>query len=296
MGNQIDRNPSADAPLDTAVEIVTPENIAFRYRLAGPFRRLPAYLIDLGIRLTAWVVGSVASMIAFSSVGLPGFGLAAMLVWWFAMAWLYGGLFEALWNGQTPGKRLMNIRVLSVEGQPINGWQAVLRNVLRAADMLPLQFYLVGLAAAMMTRRFQRLGDLAAGTMVVVEEPKWFQGVVRLAEPEVVRLAAQIPAGFRASRTMARALAAYVQRRPHISRPRRAEVVYHIGEPLRRQFHLPPDTDLDLLLCAVYHRTFITDRRDEEEAATAGSPFAPAATSPFAAPANDTSQSVPVQL
>lgn len=275
---------ASDAPpLDTVVEIVTPENIAFRYRVAGPFRRLAAYGIDMGIRVIAWMVGSMAAMMAFSSIGLPGFGVAAVLVFWFLMAWLYGGLFEALWNGQTPGKRMMDIRVLTVEGRPITGWQAVLRNVLRAADMQPLVCYLVGLVAAMMNPRFQRLGDLAAGTMVVVEEPRWFHGVLRITEPEVIRLASQIPAGFQASRTMARALAAYVQRRLHFPWPRRLEIARHLGEPLRQRFDLPADTNLDLLLCAVYHRTFITDRHDEEQAVEATSPFAQPGSSPFAA-------------
>ncbi|NLX98094.1 MAG: RDD family protein [Rhodopirellula sp.] len=286
---------SDSSALDTAVEIITPENIAFRYRVAGPFRRLPAYLIDFGIRLTAWMITSVAVMIAFSSLGLPGFGLAATLIIIFALTWLYGGLFEALWNGQTPGKRLMNIRVLTVEGRPINGWQAVLRNVLRAADMMPLMFYLVGFLSAMLTPRFQRLGDLAAGTMVVVEEPKWFQGVIRLREAEVVRLAGQIPPGFQASRTTARALAAYVQRRPQFSAPRRAEIAGHLGRPLRRQFNLPPETNLDLLLAAVYHHTFVTDRREEERVVAAGSPFAPIATSPFAPPSEPADQAAPVE-
>ncbi len=287
---------STDSPaLDTSVQIITPENIAFRYRVAGPFRRLPAYLIDLGIRLALWTIASMAVIIAFSSVGLPGIGVAAILVIIFVLTWLYGGLFEALWNGQTPGKRLMNIRVLTVEGQPISGWQAVLRNVLRAVDMLPPMFYLVGFVSAILTHRYQRLGDLAAGTMVVVEEPKWFQGVIRVADPQVVRLARQIPPAFQAGRTMARALAAYVQRRSHFSSARRLEIAEHLGRGLQQQFNLPPDTDVDLLLCAVYYRTFITDRRDEEEAVAPGSPFAPVATSPFAQPLSPEREAVPVE-
>ena len=55
----------------------------------------------------------------------------------FVLEWFYGGLFESLWNGQTPGKRLMGLRVLTTEGQPINGMQAVMRNLLRYADIFP---------------------------------------------------------------------------------------------------------------------------------------------------------------
>ncbi len=267
------------APLDTAVEIITPENIAFRYRVAGPFRRLPAYLIDLVIRVIACVVGLIAALIAFGFVGLPELGLAASLLLWFLLDWLYGGLFEAFWNGQTPGKRLMHLRVLTTEGRPISGWQAVLRNVLRAADMLPTFTYQVGLLVTAMNDRYQRMGDLAAGTMVVFEEPRWFHGVVRMHDPEVIRMAGQIPAGFQASRTMAKALAAYVQRRQHFSWMRRQEIAQHLSEPLLQKFNMPAETNADLLLCALYHRTFITDRQDEEERGPGESPFAIAATS-----------------
>lgn len=260
------------AQIDTTIEIVTPENIAFRYRVAGPYRRLPAYLVDLGIRTFLTVFGAIGFAILAGGTGLG-------LMWWvgltmvlvFLLTWFYGGLFEALWNGQTPGKRLMQIRVVSVDGQPIGGLQAVLRNVLRSIDAQPICFYQLGLWTAMMNDRFQRLGDLACGTMVVVEERPWLQGVLRTGEPQAVEMAGRIPAGFQVSRKMARALAAYVQRRRTFPRPRRLEIARHLGEPLRRKFQLPPGTNLDLLLCGLYHRTFIADR--VEEPIRSGSPF-----------------------
>jgi len=262
---------------DTTIEIVTPENIAFQYRVAGPFRRLPAYLIDLVIRALIVGVGGFALSIAVGLALLgPSWWIGGTLALLFIVTWFYGGLFEALWNGQTPGKRLMQIRVLSIDGQPINGMQAVGRHLLRAVDMLPV-CYLLGLLAAAMNNRFQRLGDWACGTMVVVEERQWLygHGVIRLAEPEVKRLAEQIPANFQPSRSLARALAAYVQRRRNFSWGRRLEIARHLGEPLREKFNLPLSTNVDLLLCALYHRTFITDRRRPEGARPAreGSPF-----------------------
>ena len=254
--------------LDNTIEIVTPENIAFRYQVAGPFRRLPAYLIDLVIRAVMFIAGSIILSIFFGLVGLPGIGFALTLVLWFALEWFYGGLFETFWNGQTPGKRMMRIRVLSVDGQPINGLQAVLRNVLRALDQQPVVFSLVGLVTAALNDRFQRMGDLACGTMVVIEEPQWFRGVIRLGEPEAIRLAGQIPPSFQASRTMARALAAYVERRENIVPMRRLEIAWHLGEPLREKLDLPPGTDPDMLLCGLYQRTFITEWDVETPART----------------------------
>jgi uncharacterized RDD family membrane protein YckC len=256
--------------LDSSIEIVTPENIAFRYRVAGPFRRLPAYLIDLALRVAIVFAGFIVTgMFGLTWVGPVLFGIT--LVAWFLLAWFYGGVCETLFNGQTPGKRLMGIRVVSIDGQPINAMQAVLRNVLRAIDAQPLWFYQLGLLAAAMNDRFQRLGDLASGTMVVVEERPWLDGVTRINDAKVARLAAQVPANFEPSRTLARALTAYVQRRRGFSWGRRLEIARHLAEPLREKFRLAPDTNPDLLLCALYHRVFITDRY--EEPAAAASPF-----------------------
>lgn len=278
-----------NAQLDNAIEIVTPENIAFRYRVAGPFRRAPAYLIDLAIRaFIAWLSLQILGLATFLLGGfaLPflSLGFALGLVLWFLLEWFYGGLFETFWNGQTPGKRLMQIRVLSIDGQPINGLQAVLRNVLRTVDQQPVAFCLVGLLTATVNDRFQRMGDLACGTMVVVEERPWFRGVIRFHHPEAIRLAAEIPRSFQASRTLARTLATYVQRRMHFPPMRRMEIARHLSEPLREKFDLPPTTNPDLLLCGLYQRTFITDW-DDETSTRMGSPFE-ATGSPFATPAD----------
>jgi len=273
--------PSESAPLDTRIEIVTPENIAFQYRLAGPFRRLPAYLIDVLLRTSILFIAVFAIGLMMGILGQFGLGIGMIMVGWFVLDWFYGGLFEAYWNGQTPGKRLMRIRVVSDEGQPINGVQAVLRNFLRSVDAMPVAFvvptYLLGLLSASMNNRFQRLGDLAAGTMVIVEEPQWHYGVARVSEPEAIRLAADLPANLAISRSLARALSSYVQRRQAFPWRRRAEIAMHVAEPMRVKLGLPPGTSHDLLLCALYHRAFIADRVNE----TASSPFA--ANAPVAA-------------
>jgi uncharacterized RDD family membrane protein YckC len=260
--------------LDTRIEIVTPENIAFQYRVAGPFRRLPAYLLDVLFRAAFIFFVGIILVFTLGLSGLPAFGFGLVCIIWFVLSWFYGGLFETFWNGQTPGKRIMRIRVVSVDGQPINGIQAVLRNFLREVDAQPLYFFQVGLLAAMMNDRFQRLGDLAAGTMVVVEEGHWLRGLTQLNEPEVVQLAAQLPVNFQAKRSLARALSAYVERRGSFAWGRRMEIARHLAEPLREKFGLPPTTNLDLLLCALYYRTFITERQDEEPARDGMSPFA----------------------
>ena len=127
---------SGAAQIDSTIEIVTPENIAFQYQAAGPFLRLPAFLIDLLIRFSVMALALIGAMI-LGAVLRGFFVFALLLLLWFVLEWFYGGLFETYWNGQTPGKRLLGIRVLSVGGQPINGLQAVMRNILRYVDMMP---------------------------------------------------------------------------------------------------------------------------------------------------------------
>ncbi|HEV3025617.1 MAG TPA: RDD family protein, partial [Pirellulales bacterium] len=234
-----------------------------------------AYLFDVLIRVAVVLVLFFVLLFTTGLAGLPGFGFGAWLMVWFVLDWFYGGVFESFWNGQTPGKHMLRMRVVSVEGQPINGLQAVLRNFLRTVDALPafvVPSYLLGLVTATTNARFQRLGDLAAGTMVIVEEPQRHYGMARVSEPEAIRLAADLPAGLPISRSLARALSTYVQRRQMFPWPKRAEIARHVGEPMRVKLGLPQGTSYDLLLCALYHRAFIADRVDE-----------PAPASPFAA-------------
>lgn len=292
---------------DTRVKIVTPENIAFDYRIAGPFHRLPAYLIDVVLRyaivlvaillllLLVFLAGMAFGRIGMAWTGSPG--VAFLLIMSFCLDWFYGGLFEAFWNGQTPGKRLLGLRVLSVDGQPITGWQAVLRNVLRTVDAMPLLIpqlamvgiytatFQIGLFSTMMTRRAQRLGDLACGTMVVVEDPPLRFGAMRVDSAEVVRLAEEIPPGFIPSSSLMLALSTYVLRRRNFPWQRRAEIARHVGEPLRLRFKLSEKTNHDLLLCALYHRTFFaSDRSEEVGRAKAPSSVAPLEVPPIITP------------
>jgi uncharacterized RDD family membrane protein YckC len=258
--------------LDSIIRVVTPENIGFEYRLAGPFRRLPAFLIDFAIVAAINIAIFVIFLMTVAWTG--GMGAFAMLVTWFAVFWFFGGMCETMLNGQTPGKWLLGLRTLTYEGQPISALQAIFRNMMRAADLI---MPLLGLIVMMFNRRFQRLGDLVAGTIVVVEERHWLTGVAKLDDPRAIQLAAFLPPNFVVSRSLAKALATYVERRKFFSPPRRKEVAKHLAEPLLAKFGLPGDTSYDLLLCSLFYRTFIADRGDDEkqlEAARKQNPFA----------------------
>lgn len=268
--------------IDSTIDVVTPENISFQYQVAGPFRRFPAFVIDLCVRFAIWL--GFALLMAFGGVfgaGGSAMGFAFWLVLWFVMEWFYGGLLETYWNGQTVGKRILGIRVLRVDGQPINGLQAVMRNILRLVDMMPLipmgmwagveggfaiPTCLIGLITPVCNSRFQRLGDLVCGTMVVVEERSWLMAGVKLDDPRIRQLAAQLPGNFTVSRKLGQALAAYVERRRYLSPARRQEIAAHLGHSLVPKLNLPPTTSHDLLLCALYHRTFVDTGEDDEVA------------------------------
>jgi uncharacterized RDD family membrane protein YckC len=232
---------------------VTPERITFQYPLAGPFRRAWAYLIDVLVRgmllIVALILGSLLSL------GSPS-GLGIFLIVYFLLEWGYPGFCEAVFNGQTPGKRAVNIRVVSAQGVPITGAQAVLRNLLRAVDGFPFA-YVPGLLSVFLTRKFQRLGDLAAGTMVVVESSPRRTGVTRVDEPAVAALLPYLPARIAAGPELARALSDYATHRGRLGRGRREEMAAPLAQVLRRRYGLPADNWNDAVLCAVYHRVFL---------------------------------------
>ncbi len=265
---------SGSPAIDLTVAVQTPENISFEYQLAGPFRRFPALILDIAFRY----LFVFALILVFGFVGwMPFFQLsgalfsAFLVVGIFLLSWFYGLFFEAWWNGQTPGKRVCGLRVVSVDGRPINGIQATIRNFVRVADFFPyastltfdaesemflIPTFLVALTCMLMTRRFQRLGDIAAGTMVVVDEKSWYPKKISLKDPEIVSLAELIPASFRMSSSMAKAIALYVERRDSMTKQHREETAKILAIPLRERFDLRKDTSSDFLLCALYHREF----------------------------------------
>jgi uncharacterized RDD family membrane protein YckC len=271
--------PSHIGSIDATLEVVTPENIAFHYQVAGPFRRLPAFLLDVCIRMAIFL--SFTMTLGFFGVlaNLQGLTSALVIVAWFVLDWFYGGVLEIVFNGQTFGKRVMGLRVLTVDGEPITAVQAIMRNFLRFADMMPMlslevfsisaaaymiPTFVVALVTMTMNRRYQRLGDLVCGTVVVVEERSWLAGVAELEDPRAKQLANYVPADFRVSRTLARALSDYVDRRRYFSPARRREIARHVAAPLVVQFGFPLDTSYDLVLCALYYRAFIADRDADE--------------------------------
>lgn len=144
----------------------TPENVTFEFELAGPASRAVAWLIDVFVMFVVILVGSyfIQQLAMFAG----GFALALLFVVIFLMQWWYSAILEWAWNGQTLGKRAVGLRTLSDRGVRIGFVQAVIRNLVRIVDFLPFG-YGVGGVSALLDAHGRRLGDLAAGTIVVRE-------------------------------------------------------------------------------------------------------------------------------
>lgn len=138
--------------------------------------------------------------------------------------------------------------------------------------MYVIPTFATSLVCMTMTSRFQRVGDLAAGTMVVVNERSWVPTNVKLEDTRVVSLCEHIPPNFRMSPTLAKAIALYAERRGRISTGRRAELASHLAKPLLREFNFREDTSPDLLLCALYYREFVSKEAFSDVQRHSGSP------------------------
>lgn len=148
--------------------IETPEGIAFSLRLAGPVIRFLAWVLDL-------FCISVVTRISLAVIGLFAvisyeFAVTLQVIAYFLVTVGYGIIMEYYWRGQTIGKRLFRLKVMDNQGLRLQFHQVVIRNLLRFVDIMPM-FYMAGGLACLMTRYSQRLGDVAANTIVVWNPP-----------------------------------------------------------------------------------------------------------------------------
>jgi uncharacterized membrane protein SpoIIM required for sporulation/uncharacterized RDD family membrane protein YckC len=163
-------------PLAQTVDVETPELVVLSYTVAGVGSRTAAALLDYGI----CIVSMILLLIGLLQIGIrPGsmmdsetsaaWAAALLGIMQFAMLWLYYVIFEALMDGQTPGKRIMHLRVVRDGGLAVTFEASAIRNLVRFVDMQPLFLYGVGMVSAIASARGKRLGDMAAGTIVVKE-------------------------------------------------------------------------------------------------------------------------------
>ena len=148
--------------------VLTPEKVIVSYKIAGMTSRVIAQILDWLVICAGILVVSIFVAFAAGLVGEAAMG--AYLVVTAATPFVYFILCEGLWNGQTLGKKAMRMRVVMADGTPVSFFAALFRNLLRPADMLP-GFPFVGMMTMFLTPRFQRIGDLAVGTIVIHEPP-----------------------------------------------------------------------------------------------------------------------------
>ncbi|MCL2723120.1 MAG: RDD family protein [Polyangiaceae bacterium] len=254
------------APLDTNVAVESPEHIVFDYRVAGPARRSFAHVIDLFLCYGA--VTLLVLVIAFAFMGgrTPSMsmfaakvGFSLVLLALFAAQWIYFAAWEAV-LGRTPGKMLLSLRVVTTEGRPIGIKAAALRNLLRAADLLPTA-YVVGVVCMAATTRFQRLGDLVAATMVVVPARATKATALALVPPAAPDELASLPDEISLDEDERSSIELFLRRRHALGRTREQELAAMIARPIgeRVGFWHP---DPARLLALVYDRAVNAGRTE----------------------------------
>ena len=228
--------------------IETPEQITLELPLASIGSRSLALALDTLIQ----VVAGLALFVVWISLRAPGLGrvsggadlgsvwtTALLLLAAFLLQFGYFAYFEAIWNGQTPGKRYMRLRVITRGGQPISAYEAVARNLLRIVDSIPA-IYAVGILCALLSSQSKRLGDYVAGTVVVYERPiEWTaeaHGTSAGPEPHMIAL----PVGVRLSADEFLLIETFFARRHQLTPGIRAEVARQIVERLASRLGIAP--------------------------------------------------------
>jgi len=240
------------ATIDTVLEIDTPEHLAFRTRIAGPGRRLFAWLIDLALRAVIVVMLSVLFG-TVAAAGASGLSSGLTLLALFIVDWFYFTIWELTSGGRSAGKIALKLRVVRPNGLPITWRESILRNFVRAADitMAPPYFLFLGPLVMATDDRFRRLGDMVAGTIVVVEEPATMaRETVVTADPAQVE---ELPTMLPLDRSDLEALELFVNRE-HVSAARREELAEIVAEVYAQRLSMPTPRDPTAFLGALWAR------------------------------------------
>jgi uncharacterized RDD family membrane protein YckC len=167
---------SATLATEEILIIETPERVPLHFALASIGNRFLACAIDHTLQALTIIIMAIAFFLIanYSSLGYqfasaPKWLQALLILIVFLIVSSYFAFFEWIWNGQTPGKRWLKLRVIREDGRPVTFWEAAVRNLLRVVDMMPAPFYSIGLISVFISSSDQRVGDMVAGTVVVRE-------------------------------------------------------------------------------------------------------------------------------
>lgn len=222
--------------------IKTPEGVAFGLPLASPLPRMAAWLLDAIVMLAA--TAALLKLAALAGGLAPDMGNALRILGWLAVSTGYGMALEWFWRGQTLGKKILRLRVVDAQGLRLQFYQVFLRNVLRAVDALPF-FYMVGGLVSLLSPKYQRLGDLAAGTVVIripqFAAPDWEQ--IRTGKFNSLRRYPHLLARLRQKTSPAEAALALqaVLRREEFAPEKRMELFRELAAHFAQKVTFPPE-------------------------------------------------------
>jgi uncharacterized RDD family membrane protein YckC len=250
------------ALIDTVLEIDTPEHLAFRTRIAGPGRRMFAYLIDLIIRVTIFFLLALVFEVFLGLFNLSGFGTFLTLILFFLLDWFYFFTCEMLTGGRSPGKIALKLRVVRPNGLPITWRESFLRNLIRAADLTILPtgaVLLLGPIVMALDPKFRRLGDLVADTIVVVEEATSSVARQTAVQADEAMLA-ELPGSLPLDHNDLEALELFVNRE-HMSEARREELAEIVAGIYADKLHVPRPKNPTGFLGAIWQKAQDPRRR-----------------------------------
>jgi uncharacterized RDD family membrane protein YckC len=225
--------------------IDTPEQMSLDYSLAGIGSRFLALAYDTLIQFVATAALGILVLVTSSFTlrtwtGSGAWTLALLLLGWFLIQFGYFAFFEATWNGQTPGKRHVQLRVIKDDGRPITSYDAVARNLVRIVDYLP-GIYGIGILSVLLSSKNKRLGDYVAGTVVVHEKelegiaPQWAAPEPAAAESGPVYEIARLSPGEM------QLVETFLERRDSLEAPLRRQSAFQIATRVANTLGLPDE-------------------------------------------------------
>jgi uncharacterized RDD family membrane protein YckC len=222
--------------------VVTPERVSLEYGIAGIGSRGAAIIVDTLLQAVCLLVVGLALAAGVAILGEPSQGTAVAVFAAFGLAVFvvangYFMLFEIIWNGQTPGKRLVGLRVLREDGYPIRSVDSVVRNLVRIVDWLPL-LYSIGVLVMLLNRRSRRLGDFAGGTIVVREGGRGGWPVVAPTATDAAVTLGEAPRGYALSGADATLVRDFLVRREAMDPAARGDLARRLASVLARRYHL----------------------------------------------------------
>src|SRR5215469_8109535 len=228
--------------LDDELVVETPERVELHFILASVGNRFLAAAIDHLIQIALIVIAALvfigaAGWTRLESLGVWAAALGILTV--FAIYWGYFVLFETIWSGQTPGKRIMKLRVIREDGRPVRFFEVFVRNLLRLfLDFMPPPSYAIGVVSIILSSESKRIGDFVGGTVVIKErssEAPTLEEISRVLEAEASRAAAS-PSLFKPDAALlepneVRVIQAFLRRRYELSLDSRRTLALRIAAP-----------------------------------------------------------------